>query len=319
MSTIEGPGANNQGHDTAAEHGAAARHGLVRRLPLLMLFWLLISAPLAFLAYQSTTPIYESFSILRIEPSKPELFGLNIRSEPPGGFQPYLETQRNLILTDRVLDEALADQAVQNYPILRASESTDPKFELRKRLIAGIIPNTSLIRVSYASNDPSEAAAVVKAVVDAFIRQHRQFNLGDTDSLKSHYDGYLTATRYLIERKKAELLELAAKMDQAAREKPDAKVPPSRVDGLKAKFLEEDLASLTQNRRAVERKLEQLKFESQNTLVHVFLQDPASPPRTPGVDNRMIYAAIVPIATFPVLLGLVLLRDALARRRAGAI
>jgi hypothetical protein len=319
MSTIEGPGANDQGHDPAAEHGTGARPGLVRRLPRLILLWLLISAPLAFLAYQSTTPTYEAFSTLRIEPSRPELFGPNIRGEPPGGFQPYLETQRNLILTDRVLDEALADQAVQNYPGLRAFSAADPKTMLRKDLQVMIIPNTSLIRVSYASNDSSEAAAVVKAVVDAFIRQHRQFNLGDTDSLKSHYEGYVSEQRFELQKKKAELLQLAAKMDQAAREKPDSKSPPSRVDDLRLTFLKEDINSLTSNVRQVEQKLEQLKFESQNTLFRVFLQDPASRPRTPHVNNRMFHAAIVPIATLPVLLGLVFLFDALARRRAGAV
>jgi uncharacterized protein involved in exopolysaccharide biosynthesis len=281
-----------------------------------MLLWLLISAPLALLVFQSITPTYEAFSTLRIEPSKPELFGPNIRSETPGGFQPYLETQRNLILTDRVLDEALADQAVQSFPVLRSSETTDPKFDVRKKLISAIIPGTSLIRVSYDSDDRFEAAAVVEAVVDAFIRQHRTFNLGDTDSLRTHYETYVKEQRHEFEKKKAQLLALAAKMDQAAREKPDSRTPPSRVDELKMTYLKEDINGLTSNIRQVERKIEQLKFESQNTLVRVFLQDPAVTPKTPRVNDRPLYMALVPIATLPVLLGLFFLLDVLARRRA---
>ena len=104
------------------------------------------------------------------------------------GFQPYLETQRNLILTDRVLDAALADKTVARFPILKQTESTDPKVDLRKKLLVSILPGTYLIRVSYNSNDQNEAYAVVKAVVDAFMRQHREFNLGDTDSLKRQYE-----------------------------------------------------------------------------------------------------------------------------------
>ena len=109
------------------------------------------------------------------------------------GFQPYLETQRNLILTDRVLDAALADKAVANIPLLKETDSTDPKVELRKKLLVTIVPGTYLIRVSYNSNDRNEAYAVVKAVVDAFMRQHREFNLGDTDLLKEQYEGFIKA------------------------------------------------------------------------------------------------------------------------------
>ena len=36
---------------------------------------------------------------------------------------------------------------------------------------------------------------VVKAVVDAFIRQHREFNLGDTDLLKEQYEGFIKAQK----------------------------------------------------------------------------------------------------------------------------
>jgi capsular exopolysaccharide synthesis family protein len=405
------------------------------------------------------------------------------------GFQPYLETQRNLISTDRVLDEALADQAVQNYPILRASESTDPKFELRKRLIAGIIPGTYLIRVSYYSNNRSEAAAVVKAVVDAFIRQHRQFNLGDTDSLKTHYEGYVTEKRVELEKQKAELLKLAAKgnvdfqkpklsakndddespqplfeklsIDQyrrtndqllqteldlmevssrlqtklaesqgnsdtlrneinkqqlrerieeefrrdpqvaeligqikatsnklehdkkiarragdpallAVREQYDdlmrdydhlwkirseqirkrllietggsaADVPvalrrqiealeakkksllelrakydveqqQSSTETLRARFVNEDINSLTGNIRQVENKLEQLKFESQNTLIRVFLQDPASPPKVPSINKRNRYMAMLPMGVLFAVVGLFLLLEIKAER-----
>ena len=127
-----------------------------------------------------TEPKYEAFSTLRIEPTKPELFGPAIRDPGRDNFQPYMETQRNLILTDRVLDAALADRAVQSLPMLRETDTADPKVELRKRIHVDIIPGTYLIRVSYSSDDSNEAFAVVKSVVDSFMQQHREFNLGDT-------------------------------------------------------------------------------------------------------------------------------------------
>jgi hypothetical protein len=318
MSTTDGGAGFEPSELTSRAGEPGERRSPARRWPLIIWLWLISSLALCCLVHQSIRPTYESFSILRIEPTRPVLFGPHVRSEDPNGIQPFLETQRNLILTDRVLEEALADDAVKRFPVLTASESNDPKFELRKKLTPNIIPGTYLIRVAYDSNDPGEAVAVVKAVVEAFIRQHRQFNLGDTDSLKTLYEGYIKEKRGELQQKKAELIKLIEKEDQAAREKPDAKLPPSRVIALRADYLREDINSLTSNLRQVENKLEQLKFESQNTLVRVFLQDPASLPKTPRADDRMLYTALVPIATLPVLIGLFFLFERLARRRAGS-
>ena len=82
----------------------------------ILLLWLIVSVPLVSLVYVMIEPSYEAFSTLRIEPSKPELFGPSVRGMDSTGFQPYLETQRNLILTDRVLDAALARQGRGEYP-----------------------------------------------------------------------------------------------------------------------------------------------------------------------------------------------------------
>ena len=124
--------------------------GLVRNWWRILLLWLIVSVPLVYLVYVMIEPSYEAFSTLRIEPSKPELFGPSVRGMDTTGFQPYLETQRNLILTDRVLDAALADKAVAGYPdSSRQTDSTDPKVDLRKKLLVTIFPGTYLIRVSY--------------------------------------------------------------------------------------------------------------------------------------------------------------------------
>jgi polysaccharide biosynthesis transport protein len=463
--------------------------GIVRNWWRILLLWLIVSVPLAYLVYVMIEPSYEASSTLRIEPSKPELFGPGVRGMDATGFQPYLETQRNLILTDRVLDEALADPSVQNYPILKESDSIDPKAELRKKLDVRIISNTYLIRVSFNSNERNEAATVVKAVVDAFMRQHRDFNLGDTDSLKTQYQGYIDLRKGELGKKKEELIKLAEKgnvqfpkpnmnhkadddqtpqpvfdslsIDQykrtndqllqteidlmdarsllqtklaesqgnpeiprneidkqmrgriieefrrdpqvaslidrikatsdelehakgivrreadpalvAARKrfanlnadyndlwnirseqirqrllvetgapgpvdsllvlrrkveslernknnlaqmlaKYDVQKQQSSTDTLKATFLREEINSLTNMIETVERKLEQLKFESSNQLVRVFLQDPASPPKIPSINKRLRYMAILPVGILFAVLGLFLLLEIKAER-----
>jgi capsular exopolysaccharide synthesis family protein len=455
----------------------------------ILVLWLIVSVPLAYLVYVMIEPSYEASSTLRIEPTKPELFGPSLRGQDATGFQPYLETQRNLILTDRVLEEALADEAVKRYPVSTASESNDPKFELRKKLIPNIIPGTYLIRVAYYSKDPGEALAVVKAVVDAFIRQHRMFNLGDTESLKTHYEGYVKEKKGNLEDRKKELIALVDKgtvdlprltmkaknaddempqplfdklsLDQyrrtndqllqteldlmearsrlqtlqaesqvnselarnevdkqqlrkrieeefrrdpevaelisqiksasnelehdkkisrragdpallAVRErydnlmadydhlwrvrseqirkrllvetggsgsadgpalrrqiealeakktsllgllaKYDVEKRQSSTDTLKAAFLRQEMDSLTGTIRQVDQKIEQLKFESQNTLVRVFLQDSASLPKVPSINKRNRYMAMLPVGVLFAVVGLFLLLEIKAER-----
>ena len=126
--------------------------------------------PLVYLVHVMIEETYEAFSILQSGPTKPELFGPSIRGSETNTFERYLETQRNLILTDRVLEAALADEALANFSVVRPTQSADPKVELRKKLIVTLVPNTYLIRISYSSRDPKEAYAVVRAVVDKFPR-----------------------------------------------------------------------------------------------------------------------------------------------------
>ena len=54
--------------------------GLVRNWWRILLFWLIVSVPLVYLVYVMIEPSYEAFSTLRIEPSKPELFGPSVRA-----------------------------------------------------------------------------------------------------------------------------------------------------------------------------------------------------------------------------------------------
>src|SRR5262245_45218374 len=41
----------------------------------ILLLWLVVSAPVAYLIYQLIEPTYEAFSTLRIEPNQPEVYG----------------------------------------------------------------------------------------------------------------------------------------------------------------------------------------------------------------------------------------------------
>ena len=81
--------------------------------------------------YQFVAPTYEAFSVLRIEPVQPET--LHARRQDyvdSRGIGPYLQTQVNLITSNRVLEPAVADPSVAKLPVI--TKSQDPKADLRK-------------------------------------------------------------------------------------------------------------------------------------------------------------------------------------------
>ena len=187
--------------------------GLVRHWWHILLLWLVVSMPGVYLIHSLIEPTYDASSTLRIEPS-PELFGPTAKGIA-SDFGQYLETQRALILSDRVLDPAVAnvindpDYDRSKFPVIR--DSTDPKADVRRRLSVSIVPNTYLIHVAFSSPSAIEAAEVVNKVVNAFEQENRQFNEGMNDVLRKNYQSYFEKLTTDIEGKRKELIALAEK------------------------------------------------------------------------------------------------------------
>ena len=158
--------------------------GLGRHWWRIMLFWVIVSTPLAYLIYALVEPSFEATSLLVAEPTTIDLYGGTSRGTPNlSEVKPYLLTQVNLITSNSVLDAALADPAIRNLSLIRSFK--DPKAELRQEMRVEIIgENTYLIRVALAAKEPYQAAAIVNAVVEAYIEQHNRYHLTKNRSLK---------------------------------------------------------------------------------------------------------------------------------------
>src|SRR5205807_5078264 len=88
--------------------------GISRHWWRILLLWLVVSAPLAYLIYALVEPTYEAFSVLRIEPAQPELFspgGLGRGIDDLKSVQPYLQTQVEIIKSDPLLEKAITKPA----------------------------------------------------------------------------------------------------------------------------------------------------------------------------------------------------------------
>jgi polysaccharide biosynthesis transport protein len=160
--------------------------GLSRHWWRIMLFWLVVSAPLAYLIYEMVEPTFEASSLLRAEPTQMDIYGPTVRGNRTDG-RPYLLTQVQLITSDSVLEAALAKPAINSLQMIRSSK--DPRADLHEQMKVEIVgDHTYLIRVSLASRNPSEGAAIVNAVVDAYIDQHTRYHTNANRALKTNLE-----------------------------------------------------------------------------------------------------------------------------------
>jgi capsular exopolysaccharide synthesis family protein len=147
------------------------------------LIWLVGSVGLMALVYFKVKPTYLAFTRVRVEPANRALFG----GSDGGNFSEFRETQVNVIGQPTVLEAALqAHPELLTFP--RLAEADDKIAEIRSSLIVGVVKGTNLIEVSTSTESPMESAAIVNAVVDAYVRQALDLNSEETDQKVKQLD-----------------------------------------------------------------------------------------------------------------------------------
>jgi polysaccharide biosynthesis transport protein len=178
--------------------------GLSRHWWRIMLLWLVVSVPMAYLIYVWIEPTYEAFSTLRIEPTQPELFASTHNSYVEArAVRPYLETQINVMVSDKVLEQAVAGPLVVGLPMIRQSE--DPKADLRRRMSVVIIDSAYIIRVGLESTDANQAATIVNAVVEAYMEQNTIFNRSVNKNLQETLKAQLVTLEQKLKETRTEM------------------------------------------------------------------------------------------------------------------
>ncbi len=181
--------------------------GLARYWGRILLLWLVISAPAAYLIYATVGPTYEAVSRIRVEPAQPNLYdALHQTGSDMRISETYLQTQVNLMKTDQVLSRAVASESVNALPMIKHSE--DPITDLREKLLVEIEPGAFMIRVALESKDRNEAPTIVNAVVDSYLGENLRYAQGRDATLKANLTEQLSGLREQIERKKTDLQEL---------------------------------------------------------------------------------------------------------------
>ncbi len=137
--------------------------GLARHWWQALALWIAGTAALAVLIYLRYEPVYESLSLLYVDPR-----GANPYGGKSSDFNDDLNTQIELIVSPRVLSEVAVDPKVTSQPSIR--KALDVEAKLRDMLKVTARPNTFLIEVIAESPSPTEAKTIVESVVASYLK-----------------------------------------------------------------------------------------------------------------------------------------------------
>jgi uncharacterized protein involved in exopolysaccharide biosynthesis len=290
---------------------------MIRRSRQIVLLTLVVSIPLVCLIFVIKQPNYEAYSLLRFEPSAPNLFAASKLHDVIGGSAvPYLQTQVQLIKSDSVLESALANPLVSILPSVK--DSDDPKTELLRKLSVEFVPDAYIIRVALELKNPTEAAVIVNAVVESYRIQNERYVLSANKRLRESLereDNSLQSKIESVQNKLREVVQTGKVRLPGANDVPDQAM---NTDTLLFTILNHDLASYQARKDIVTNNLAQLAFESNQESFRIILVDPASVPKTPSNGNRLKYMAAAPGFVCSVILGVFLVLEIIAGRSARA-
>ena len=202
----------------------------------ILAIWTLGSAGLGYLAYTKINPTYEVSSFIEILP--PELVIWSNGSNGAQTFRAYQDTQIQLVTTPDVIQTALRDENIANLPRIR--ESLDPQTDLRNEITVTPKVGTNLILVRMSDTNATQAASIVNAVVDEYVKQAKTF--ADT-ATQSQIASLKVKEKEVVQKVKDEQNRLKAMLKNAGetlnKDPKDPKANPGAVIGRSQMTMEE--------------------------------------------------------------------------------
>ena len=169
---------------------------------------------------------------VRIESGEPSLLTKGGNAEA-GDLGEDKEAQVASVTSPIVLGMALAAHP-ETYNLPRLRRVDDPEAGIRLVLQVAIIPKANLLQVAMSSESPTESAAIVNAVVDAYLKNASASNNEEKEKRIKQLKKKSRRSRPALESKRAELQRLNDKIG-------------ARFDGQRPR--NRNLATLDQYRR----------------------------------------------------------------------
>lgn len=140
-----------------------ALHSARRHWVMVVLVWILVSAPASLLIWHLEAPTYTASADVQINPAPAPILYPNVGFG--GGFESFLNTQVQLVCSSPVLNAALADPNLKGLLLM---DSPEPLTALRTAITAGPVAKSAIMRVSVTQQDRASAIKIARAVMRAY-------------------------------------------------------------------------------------------------------------------------------------------------------
>jgi uncharacterized protein involved in exopolysaccharide biosynthesis len=194
---------------------------------------------------------YTAVAVLLVERQEPSIVARGGETVDPGEFEMFRATQMQLIKSRWVILAALRDSKIKDLPIIRRADAT----HVAVRMLANAIrvqapdPHAGVVTVSITTYDPGEAAALVNAIVGAYMNEVVQYDRLRRRELLSRLQ-LVSAEKELEVRTKKEDLRRAAE-NLGVTLTPDAARVKLQLAADRVSFLQQRVLALQEDRDRV--------------------------------------------------------------------
>src|SRR5262245_29092494 len=112
-------------------------------------------------------PEYTSAAALKIASQQPTMFSEGRSGTDQSPFDVYKRTQRELILNQKVLSDALRDDLVKDLPIV--TQQVDPVEWLQREIVVSFPGDAEIMQISMRGHDAQATTKLVNAVRKAYL------------------------------------------------------------------------------------------------------------------------------------------------------
>jgi succinoglycan biosynthesis transport protein ExoP len=185
--------------------------------------WLILSFALAVVTFVTVTtvrmqPVYEATARIEIDRENPNLTNFTGNGNDAGGEadgeDDYIETQSKILMSETVALETIRSVGLQNDPAFggqpgkpvadaASGGANQPRPAALEAFLRNLtvtrVPNSELLDVTFAANDPQLAARVVNAQIDNFIEQNFRSKFEATTQASNWLAGQLDEMKVKVE------------------------------------------------------------------------------------------------------------------------
>jgi succinoglycan biosynthesis transport protein ExoP len=138
------------------------------------------------LAWRLAKPLYHAEGLLKIAYTLPEVLQETDQNRPLAQFDTFLQSQRMIIASHRILDPAIQDPVWQR---TKHQVPPNPDQYFAKNMKIEIKPRSEYIQISVTDTDPATAATAVTAVINAYFQYYVGLEKAAQNARNSALDG----------------------------------------------------------------------------------------------------------------------------------